>query len=70
MTSTSQDYHMSKNNSPTPEELKKAEDKVRLFDELVQQGLTFNSPLTRGEKALLTTFYVWLMKSKGSEPLQ
>lgn len=58
---------MSKSNSPTPEELKIAEDLVNAFDQLVQQSLTFNSPLTRGEKALLTTFYVWLVRSKDSE---
>lgn len=58
---------MANTKSPTPEELNKAADAVDKFDVAVQNAEVFNQPLTKSERALLTTFYIFLRRKK-SEP--
>lgn len=55
---------MANTKSPTPEELNQAVDAVDKFDTLVQNAEVFNQPLTKSERALLTTFYVFLQRKK------
>ena len=55
---------MSKAQAPTPEELKKAKKAVDEFDRAVQSSEVFNEPLTKGERALITTFYLFLQRQQ------
>ena len=55
---------MSTSQSPTPEELRKAEEVVSNFDRAIQQAAVFNQPLTKAERALLTTFYLFLQRKR------
>ena len=62
---------MSKAVAPTPQELKKAKDSVDAFDQAVQRSAVFNAPLTKAERALITTFYLYLQRQlPESEPAQ
>lgn len=62
---------MSKTQAPTPQELKKAVEAVDEFDQVVQQSTTFNDPLTKSERALLTTFFLYLQRlPQAREPAQ
>ncbi len=55
---------MSSTQSPTPEELRKAEEVVSNFDKAIQKAAVFNQPLTKAERALLVTFYLFLQRQR------
>jgi hypothetical protein len=59
---------MSKSNIPTPEDLKKADVALDNFDIEIQRSSAFNQPLTRPERALLKTFFLYLELRSRSEP--
>ena len=58
---------MSDNNSSESEDLRvKVEAKIKAFDEQMQRSLPpgLNSPLSKSERALLRTFYLFILTSR------
>lgn len=63
---------MSDNNHDEPDDTRvKVEAKIKAFDEQMQRSLPpgLNSPLSKSERALLRTFYLFILASRSPRDL-
>lgn len=61
---------MTDTNHSEPEEIRvKVEAKIKAFDEQMQRSLPpgLNSPLSKSERALLRTFYLFILTSRSQQ---